>query len=120
MKVTAILLTGLAGILVILLFIFNHFFFSMSHLPTGEFLTEATSPNEDYTVKAYVSRSGATVADAVRGEVINHQKKSKVKNIYWGYRESEAEIVWIDDVTVSINGVDLDVRKEVYDWRENN
>lgn len=76
------------------------------------------SPNDDYTVKAYVSKSGATVADAVRVEVIYHQKKDKTKNIYWGYRESKADIIWIDNDIVSINGVELDVRKEVYDFRK--
>ena len=118
MKVLGILLAGLAGIIIILLLVINHFFFSMSKLPEGEFLTEAKSPNGEYTVRAYVSRSGATVADAVRGEVIYHQKKDKKKNIYWGYRESTAEIVWIDEHTVSINGVELDVRKDVYDFRK--
>ena len=118
MKVLGILLAGLAGIIIILLLVINHFFFSMSNLPEGEFLTESGSPNGEYTVRAYVSMSGATVADAVRGEVVYHQKKDKKKNIYWGYRESTAEIVWIDEHTVSINGVKLDVRKDVYDFRK--
>ena len=118
MKVTSILFAGLAGIVFIIFVLFNHFFFGMSHLPEGDFLTEMTSPNEEYTVKAYVSKSGATVADAVRGEVIYHQKNDKKKNIYWEYRESEAEISWIDETTISINGVKLDVRKDVYDWRK--
>ncbi|MBO1915463.1 hypothetical protein J4G37_62860, partial [Microvirga sp. 3-52] len=29
-----------------------------------------------------------------------------------------AEIVWIDDYTVSINGIELDVRKDIYDFRK--
>lgn len=120
MKVTAILFISLTGILIMLLLLINHFFFSLHHLPKGDFLTEEESPNGEYTVKAYVSRSGATVADAVRGEVIYHQKNDKKKNIYWEYRESEAEISWIDETTISINGVKLDVRKDVYDWRKEN
>ena len=107
MKVLGILLAGLAGIIIILLLVINHFFFSMSKLPDGEFLTESQSPNGEYTVRAYVSKNGATVADAVRGEVVYHQKRDRKKNIYWGYRESTAEIVWIDEHTVSINGVDV-------------
>jgi hypothetical protein len=118
MKVLGILLAGLSGIIIILLLVINHFFFSMSNLPDGEFLTESQSPNGQYTVKAYVSMSGATVADAVRGEVVYHQKKNRKKNIYWGYRESTADIVWIDDHTVSINGIELDVRKDIYDFRK--
>lgn len=117
-KVMGILFAGLVGIIIILLLILNHFFYSMHHLPSGEFLKEAESPTGKYTVKAYVSTSGATVADAVRGEVIYHHKREKKKNIYWEYRESEAEIVWIDDDTVSVNGVELDVRKDVYDFRK--
>jgi hypothetical protein len=87
-------------------------------LPDGEFLTESQSPTGEYTVKAYVSMSGATVANAVRGEVVYHQKKDKKKNIYWGYRESTAKVVWIDEHTVSINDMVLDVHKDVYDFRK--
>ena len=118
MKVLGILLAGLAGIILILILVINHFFFSMANLPEGELLTESESPNGEYTVRAYVSMSGATVADAVRGEVVYHQKKDKKKNIYWNYRESTAEIDWIDEHTISINGVKLDVRKDVYDFRK--
>ena len=90
----------------------------MQQLPEGDVLTEEISPSGDYTVKGYVSRSGATVADAVRGEVIYHKKRDKKKNIYWGYRESGADIRWIDEHTVSINGTELDVRKDVHDFRK--
>lgn len=118
LKVTGILLALIVGIVLVLFLTINYFFFNINRLPEGEFLHLIESPNGDYTVKAYVSESGATVADAVRVEVIYHQKEDKTKNIYWGYRESEVEITWIDNDTVSINGIDLDVRKEVYDWRK--
>ena len=118
LKVTGILLSVIAGIILVLFLTVNHFFFNINRLPEGEFLQLIESPKGDYTVKAYVSESGATVADAVRVEVIYHQKRDKTKNIYWGYRESEAEIIWLDNDTVSINGIVLDVRKEVYDWRK--
>ena len=117
-KVAGILLAIIVGGAGVLLLVINHFFFSMQQLPEGEVLTEEISPGGDYTVKGYVSRSGATVADAVRGEVIYHKKRDKKKNIYWGYRESGADIRWIDEHTVSINGVELDVRKDVHDFRK--
>ena len=44
-------------------------FFDMNRLPTGEYITEETSPNGTYTLKAYVS-SPSLSADAVRGELI--------------------------------------------------
>lgn len=117
-KVIGILLAGLAGLLLIGFFIINYFFFSMSRLPEGELLTTKASPNGHYTINTYVSKSGATVADAVRGELINHDKKDKTKNIYWQYRESEAEIIWMNDNIVSINGIELDVRRDIFDFRK--
>lgn len=117
-KVMGILLGILMVIILSLFLLINHLFFNINRLPQGKFMTEAVSPNGDYTVKAYSVDGGATVAFAVRGEVIYHQKKEKKKNIYWQYREEQAEIIWEDDHTVSINSVELDVRKDVYDWRK--
>lgn len=92
-------------------------FFSMNRLPTGEFLTEEVSPDGIYTVKAYVTNGGATVAYSVRGELIFNNKKKKPKNIYWQYREEHAKIEWLDEQTVVINGRTLKVPNETYDFR---
>jgi len=113
-----ILLAGIAGIVMILLLVFNYFFFNINRLPEGEFLTEEISPNGDYTIKIYVSDGGATVSDAVRGEVIYHKRKDKKKNIYWQNHEESAMIYWINEHTISINEMELDVRKDIYDFRK--
>lgn len=91
-------------------------FFDMNRLPTGEYITEETSPNGTYTLTAYVSSSSLS-ADAVRGELIFNERNGKTKNIYWNYRESTAKIEWIDDDTVVINGHKLNVPKEKFDFR---
>ena len=41
-----------------------YFAFSMSinRLPEGEFITEAESPNGEYTIKAYLTNGGATTS----------------------------------------------------------
>ena len=118
LKVIGILFAILIGIILLLTLTMNYFFFSMHHLPKGELLTEVESPEGQYTVRAYLTNGGATVSYAVRGEVIYHEKKNKTKNIYWQYREENADIVWIDDHNVSFNGIELDVRKDVYDYRK--
>lgn len=118
LKAARRLLLILAVILVALLLLFNYFFFSMHRLPKGEYITEAVSPSADYTVRTYLTNGGATVAHAVRGEVIFHEKKNKKKNIYWQYREEKGDIVWLDDHTVLINDVELDVRRDIYDYRK--
>ncbi|WP_025786146.1 DUF5412 domain-containing protein [Sporosarcina sp. D27] len=92
-------------------------FFDMKRLPEGEFLTEERSPNGEYTVKAYVTNGGATTPYSVRGELVFNEKKNKTKNIYWDSREEKAEIAWKGNHTVVINGHELDVRKDKYDFR---
>lgn len=116
LKVTAILLSMIAAIILILFLVINYF---ISHYePKGEFLTETVSPSGDYTVKMYVVRGSATVSNSVRGKVVDHSRKDKEKKIYNAYREEEAVVEWLDDFTVSINGIELDVRKDTYDWRK--
>lgn len=91
-------------------------FFDMKRLSTGEYLTEETSPDGTYTLKAYVS-SPSLSADAVRGELVFNEQNGKTKNIYWNYRESTAKIEWLDNKTVVINGHTLEVPKEKFDFR---
>lgn len=72
------------GIVIILLgYGAYYFFFSMNHLPKGEFLCESTSPQGTYTVKLYETNPAHSVGDT-RGEVINN-KTGKKRNIYWEY-----------------------------------
>ena len=54
-------------------------FFDMGRLPEGEYITEATSPDGQYTVKAYVTNGGTTTSYAVRGELNFNQEKRKPK-----------------------------------------
>lgn len=92
-------------------------FFDMNRLPTGEYLTEETSPDGTYTIRAYLNNGGATTSYSIRGELVFNKSKSKTKNIYWNYREDTAEIKWIDNDTVIINGHTLEVPNERFDFR---
>ncbi|MFP3919442.1 DUF5412 domain-containing protein [Lysinibacillus telephonicus] len=92
-------------------------FYDMNRLPTGEYLTQATSPDGKYTVKAYVTNGGATTSYAVRGELVFNEKGYKTKNIYWNYREETASIQWLGNDKVMINGHTLNVPKEKFDFR---
>lgn len=92
-------------------------FFDMNRLPTGDFLTEESSPDGKYTLKAYISDGGATTSYAIRGELVFNDGNKNKKNIYWNYREETANISWIDNSTVVINGHELEVSKDKYDFR---
>ena len=89
----------------------------MKDLPEGDFIKSADSPDGTYRVNAYLCNGGATVDFAVRGEVENLSTGEK-RNIYWCYHKYDAELEWIDDKNVVINGVKLDVTKDSYDWRK--
>lgn len=90
--------------------------YSMENLPQGELLNSFDSPNGTYTVNIYLCNGGATVDYAVRGELKNNIDGSQ-HNIYWNYHEDHAEVEWIDDETVIINGIQLNVLTEIYDFR---
>lgn len=92
-------------------------FFDMNRLPKGEYLTEETSPNGVYTLKAYVNSGGATTSYTIRGELVFNKRNNKTKNIYWNYRENNANIDWIDNDTVVINGYTLNVPNDKFDFR---
>lgn len=92
-------------------------FFDMDRLPAGEYLTEETSPDGTYTVKAYVTNGGATTPFAIRGELVFNERGQRTKTIYWDAREETASISWTDPDTVVINGQTLNVPNDRFDYR---
>lgn len=94
--------------------IVNYIFFV--RIPDGgELIEKSTSPKGEYTLNVYVHESSLS-ADALRCEVLNHEN-GRSKNIYWNYPKSTAEIRWISDDTVDIDGIILNVKKDKYDFR---
>ena len=96
----------------------NYLFFNIDRVPEGELLADKISPSGEYTVLTYAINAHTTVAPAVRGEVISHKENVKKRNLYWAYRKEQGEIEWINKHVVSINGIELDVRTETYDFRK--
>lgn len=92
-------------------------FFSMSRLPKGDLISEVQSPNGTYTIKAYLTNGGATTSYSIRGELNFDNLNKKPMNIYWNYREDKVIIEWVDDDTVMINGYELDVLEDKFDYR---
>lgn len=90
-------------------------------LAKGDFLSESKSPDNNYTVKAYVCNGGgSTVSFSVRCEVIiNTDPNNKPKNIYWDYKIDKADITWENNNTVIINSHKVTLPNGRYDWRRN-
>lgn len=102
--------------IVLTLSLFYHSFFSLSGVDGDEKIGEYISPDGGYTVTSYLNNGGATTAYAILCTVKKNDK-GKEKNIYWNYPCEEADIIWLDGTTVSINGKILDVTKDTYDFR---
>lgn len=95
------------------------FGYDMDHLGKGDLIQSVISPTEDYTLNIYLVNGGATVSYAIRGELQYNKSRRKAapKNIYWHYKEDKADVEWLDNRTVMINGHTIDVLKERYDYR---
>ena len=68
-------------------------------------------------MNAYRWDGGATTDTAIRGEVESLETGQK-RNIYWQYHEYSAEIKWVSDEIVVFNGVTLNVKNDMYDYRK--
>ena len=110
--VTAILLIGIYK------YVWSVSVIDLQSLPKGELQSQVTSPDGNYTLKIYLCNGGATVDYAIRGEIVFNNGKKETKNIYWNYHEKSSEVKWIDEQTVEINGIKLNIFNDEYDWRK--
>ena len=94
----------------------NWAFFDIQRINGQVYLGNSTSPNGTYTVTAYLNNGGATTDYAVLGRLKNN-RNGKMKNIYWQYHCTKAEMEWVNDETLKINGKEFNVTNEIYDYR---
>jgi len=90
--------------------------YDIQRLCGEEKISTAISPDGNYTVTAYRNNGGATTDYAILCNVENNETGKK-RNIYWNYRCDSAYMEWTDENTVMINGIELDVTKDSYDYR---
>ncbi|WP_409969109.1 DUF5412 domain-containing protein [Bengtsoniella intestinalis] len=91
-------------------------FFTIQNIEGQEILGVSESLDGTYSLSMYLNNGGATTSYAVLGTLKNNET-GKEKNIYWQYKCEQATVEWIDDTTVEINGIVLDITTDVYDYR---
>lgn len=91
-------------------------FFDIQSIDGQQILQEVPSPSGSNTLIVYLNNGGATTDYAVLCAVKDNQS-GRERNIYWQYHRSDASIQWLDDDTAVINGIELDVWKDSYDYR---
>ncbi|MCL6518129.1 DUF5412 family protein [Alicyclobacillus sp.] len=105
-----------AGVFVIAVPIYE-LFYSPNRFPKGTLMKSVESPDHRYKVNIYLTNGGATVDFGIRGELEDEGTHHR-RNIYWQYHEDRADVFWVDNHTVSINGHVLNIaRGQTYFWR---
>lgn len=94
-------------------------YISMFYIPRTigyEYKGSVYSPDGKYMLNLWNTSGGATSSFSVSASVASIDGKFK-KNIFREIHETNIEGYWIDNCTVSINGIILDVEYETYDNR---
>lgn len=90
---------------------------SMENLPEGELIKSVYSDNQEYKINIYLCGGNATTDNSIRGEVEKNSSEEK-RNLYWEYHCDDADVEWIDEENVKINGKEININTGVYDWRD--
>lgn len=85
----------------------------INRLPKDKYLFSEGSPNGTYRLNIYTGGGGATVGYSIIGEIENTETGKK-RNLYFEYHCQDAEVEWLDDETVIINGKKLNVLTDSY------
>lgn len=80
-----------------------------------EFLGETVSSDGKYKIEAYLINGGATVDWSVKCYLREGESK---KEIYRDYHINEANMIWIDNDTISINNHNIALPNGKYDFRD--
>ncbi|MDK0787072.1 DUF5412 family protein [Clostridium perfringens] len=80
-----------------------------------EFLGETASSDGKYKIEAYLINGGATVDWSVKCYLREGDIK---KEIYRDYHINEANMIWIDNDTISINNHNIDLPNGKYNFRD--
>ena len=120
MKKKALLIVSVSLITVIAIIfgMYYCFFVDISRIRGQELIDISVSPNSTYTIEVFRNNGGATTDYSVLCRLHYNNKNKKDRNIYCDYHCDTAEIEWLDDDTVIINGQQLDdVTKDKFDYR---
>lgn len=91
----------------------NSLFFDIDELPEGTLLYSVDSPSKDKCLNIYLVDN--VLGTGVRGEIAENGSR---QNIFWQTSVDTAEGYWIDNEVVIVDGMTLNVNRDVtYDCR---
>lgn len=113
-------LQHLTFVFILMLYVLYSVYFTIKYLPEGTLIHSLPSPTKDYVLNVYGGKRENLNLNFVRAEVIfNTKKRKKAKNIYWQLNQSDINhIDWIDNDTVAIDNLKINIHKDHYDCRQ--
>ncbi|TRZ38515.1 hypothetical protein CEQ21_24320 [Niallia circulans] len=92
---------------------FINYKYNLEFLPKGFINKTVVSPDEKHEIKLYNISAYFMDYKTVRAVVVNIENK-KSKTIYSNVLNKEAEINWLDNKTVIIEGIKLNIERDTY------
>ncbi len=112
------LLFTIAIVVVIIILVYNFFieYLTMEGIDVNkaELLETIASPSGTYELSSFFINGGSLSGDAV---LVQIKSKDVIKKIYFNYPKRTVTMIWLDENTVKLDDIVLDVRKDKYDWR---
>ncbi|MED3662831.1 DUF5412 family protein [Ureibacillus sp. FSL K6-8385] len=109
----AVLFIWFFALTIILSYGIHWLFFDMNRFKEN-LIAQSTSPDGTYTINVYVSDGEIFFSDLIIGELVFNKEEKEPKIIYWKFAEEKANIEWVNDHTVVINDIRLDLPNESY------
>lgn len=101
------LLAAVVVILNLVITIRESAFFNIQELPAGRLMYSCESPQGERTLNVY--RVENALGTAIRGEVV--KQDGERQNVFWQTNLENVEVSWLDDSTVVIDSLILNVAK---------
>ena len=104
---------------IVLAFLFWGYTQKTPDLQKCRFITSVNSPNQAYRINAYLYEP-ALSADCLICEVesLKSDEKKLKRILYYAFHENEANIEWISNESVRINGRELNIFYDEYNWKK--
>lgn len=94
-----------------------YFQYDLQSVPKeGEVIAVVESPNKQYVMTVKKNSAGASSMFWNLVGILDNRANNTEKIIYWD-EGSKAKVTWVDEKTVVINGVELNIEKDTFDYR---
>ncbi len=90
--------------------VYDAVLYSIEDVPNGNFVSSVASPDGQTVINCY--KVETILGNAIRCSV--SKKGEEERNIYWDTEADRANVYWIDNKTIKINDVSIDISDDIY------